>query len=97
MRKFIKSNCWSCAVLLCLLAARTVAAAEPVWPQFRGPEANPVSSNAKLEDKWGKTENVEWMTDIPGRGWSSPIVWGDRVFLTSDNYAGTFEGIAEAP
>ena len=48
-----------------------------------GPEANPVSGEARLPEKWGKTENIEWAAEIPGRGWSSPIVSGDRVFVTT--------------
>ena len=53
------------------------------WPQFRGPNGAGVSTNANLPDKWSATENVAWKTDLPGRSWSSPIVWGDRVFLTA--------------
>ena len=70
-------------MLACLLVAGATAAAEPVWPQFRGPEANPVGKEARLVEKWGKTENVEWVVEIPGRGWSSPIVSGERVFVTT--------------
>lgn len=58
-------------------------AADPEWPRFRGPEANPVGADGKLPDKWSKTENVEWVAAIAGRGWSSPIVVGKRVFLTA--------------
>ena len=57
--------------------------AEPEWPKFRGPDANPVAAKGKLPEKWSKTENVEWTAEIPGRGWSSPIVNGRRVFLTT--------------
>ncbi len=53
------------------------------WPGFRGPSSNPVSDNPKLPERWSKTENVEWVAEIGGVGWSSPIVWGNRVFLTS--------------
>lgn len=53
------------------------------WPQFRGPGALPVSDNPGLPAIWSATENVEWATEIPGLGWSSPVVWGDKVFLTS--------------
>ena len=53
------------------------------WPRFRGPEANPAVPNGRLPDKWSKTENVEWSAEIPGRGWSSPIVNGRSVFLTT--------------
>jgi outer membrane protein assembly factor BamB len=67
-----------------LLAVRgPCAMAQTNWPQFRGPAAAGVSSNANLLDKWSATENVVWKTDLPGRSWSSPIVWGDRVFLTA--------------
>ena len=61
----------------------TLGAADPDWPRFRGPDANPTSANARLPEKWSKTENVEWAADIPGRGWSSPVVSGGRVFLTT--------------
>jgi outer membrane protein assembly factor BamB len=60
-----------------------VRAAEPDWPQFRGPDLNPVGLDQALPDRWSKTENVEWSANIPGRGWSSPIVTGGKVFLTT--------------
>jgi outer membrane protein assembly factor BamB len=53
------------------------------WPQFRGPDSNPTGANAQLADRWSKTENVEWSQEIPGRGWSSPIVTGDKIYLTT--------------
>src|SRR5690349_16371655 len=58
-------------------AAGTAAAN---WPRFRGPGSNPVAENPNLPVSWSKTENVEWVTDTPGTGWSSPVVWGNRVF-----------------
>ena len=69
-----------------------IAADAPEWPRFRGPEGNPVS-NAKLPDAWSKTTNVEWTAAIPGRGWSSPIVSGTRVFVT----AATTDGPSKKP
>lgn len=60
-----------------------VEAAESTWPQFRGPHAAGVSTNPDLPVSWSATENIEWRTDLPGRSWSSPIVWGDRIFLTT--------------
>ena len=55
------------------------------WPQFRGPDATGVvkDADANLPVRWSVDENVAWKTDIPGRGWSSPVVWGKRIFLTS--------------
>jgi len=57
--------------------------ADPAWPMFRGPDANPVAAKGRPPEKWSKTENVEWVTEIPGLGWSSPIVNGNQVFLTT--------------
>jgi outer membrane protein assembly factor BamB len=53
------------------------------WPQFRGAQSLGVAEDPALPDTWSKTENVAWKTDIPGVGWSSPIVWGNRIFLTT--------------
>jgi outer membrane protein assembly factor BamB len=53
------------------------------WPQFRGPGATGVLEDPALPDAWSSSENVVWKTPIPGRGWSSPIVFRDRIFLTS--------------
>jgi outer membrane protein assembly factor BamB len=70
-----------------------VAQAQNVWPQFRGPESNPVGKHARLAERWSKTENVEWSQEIPGRGWSSPIVTGGKVYLTTV----TTEGKSKPP
>ena len=65
-------------------SSQPAAAGEPAhWPRFRGPDSNPVSDNPNLPVKWSKTENVEWVSDVPGVGWSSPVVWGTRVFVTA--------------
>src|ERR1044071_3431811 len=61
------------------------------WPQFRGPGGRGISSNTNLPDHWSSTENVSWRTEIPGRGWSSPIVWGDNIFLTTAITSGEVE------
>ena len=59
------------------------AHAELHWPQFRGPAARGIAEDKNLPVSWSATSNVRWKTDLPGRGWSSPVVWGDRVFVTS--------------
>lgn len=66
-----------------LLPTLPVHAKDIEWPQFRGPESNPVGTHPRLAERWSKTENVEWSQEIPGRGWSSPIVTGGRVYLTT--------------
>ena len=63
-----------------LLTSNTPAEAN--WPQFRGASAGVVEDGI-LPTTWSTTENVDWTLDIPGRAWSSPIVWGNRVFVTS--------------
>jgi outer membrane protein assembly factor BamB len=80
------------ASVVATLAPFMFAAAPPEWPRFRGPLGNPVSA-VRLPDAWSKTQNVEWKAAIPGRGWSSPIVSGDRVFLT----AATTDGPSKKP
>jgi outer membrane protein assembly factor BamB len=53
------------------------------WPQFRGPHGVGISNEANLPTEWSADKNVAWKVKVPGYGWSSPIVWGDRVFLTT--------------
>ena len=53
------------------------------WPQFRGPTGSGVSTNPGLPGTWSGADRVAWKTPIPGRGWSSPIVWGQRIFITT--------------
>ncbi len=72
----------SCLAVMILLSIPIVAQ-EVSWPQFRGPDAMPVSDHPGLPVSWSDSDNVEWSTDIPGMGWSSPVVWGNKVFLTS--------------
>lgn len=66
---------------LTLLMASELSAEN--WPRFRGPTAQGISSERGLPVTWSDTENVVWKTPIPGEGWSSPIVWDDRVFVTT--------------
>jgi outer membrane protein assembly factor BamB len=59
------------------------ALAQTNWPAFRGGAAAGTSAEKGLPDTWSTTQNVVWKAEVPGRGWSSPIVWGDRIFITS--------------
>lgn len=58
------------------------------WPQFRGPTGQGISTEKNLPVTWNRTDNIVWRTAIPGIGWSSPAVWGDRIFLTATDEAG---------
>lgn len=53
------------------------------WPQFRGPTGQGVSEEKGLPLTWSETKNVRWKVAIPGRGWSSPVVQGERIWLTT--------------
>ena len=53
------------------------------WPFFRGPSSQGVTTETNLPLTWSKTDHLAWSTDVPGTGWSSPIVWDNRVFVTS--------------
>ena len=53
------------------------------WPQFRGPSGDGVSAATNLPTAWGGFDSMTWQVEIPGQGWSSPIVVGDRIWLTT--------------
>jgi outer membrane protein assembly factor BamB len=61
--------------------ARSAAAGN--WPQWRGPDGSGISSEKNLPAEWTPTKNIKWKTPIDGRAHSSPIVWGNRIFLTT--------------
>jgi outer membrane protein assembly factor BamB len=73
------------APLAALDAPRTglPAAAEADWPWWRGPALDGKSRGAKAPLRWGAKENVVWRTPLPGSGHSSPVLWGERIFLTT--------------
>jgi len=58
-----------------------VAVAAENWPAFRGGDADGKAAGADLPITWSETENVTWRTRIPGRAWSSPVIWGDQVWM----------------
>ena len=64
-----------------LLAAPLVSHADDVWPRWRGPRQDG-HYGAALPQKWS-AENIVWKTALPGIGQSSPVTWGDRIFLTA--------------
>ncbi|MEZ5353263.1 MAG: PQQ-binding-like beta-propeller repeat protein [Bryobacteraceae bacterium] len=69
-------------VFLATLAYGPCALGED-WPEFRGPSGQGVSAETDLPLAWSPTENVAWKTPVPGRGWSSPSIAHDRVWLTT--------------
>src|SRR3954468_2985683 len=65
------------------LAAFPAAGRGDDWPQFRGPGGTGLSAEKELPAEWGTEKNVQWKVQIPGRGWSWPVVSGDKVFVTT--------------
>lgn len=69
--------------VLIVIALIPVSVAAENWAQFRGPTFNGSTTETELPTKWSTTENVEWATDLPGASAASPIVWEDKVFVSS--------------
>ena len=78
---------WVYVMVLIVLTSVALVKAEN-WPCFRGPSRQGMSQEQNVPVKWSNTENVLWKTPIPGEAWSSPIVWGERVFLTTATDSG---------
>ncbi|HZY89805.1 MAG TPA: PQQ-binding-like beta-propeller repeat protein, partial [Gemmataceae bacterium] len=76
---------------LLFVAALSLAGADGAqnWPQFRGPHGDGKSDATGLPVTWSETKNVVWKTAIHDKGWSSPVVWGDQVWLTTARADGT--------
>ncbi len=86
------------ASLLLAFAIASFAMAQDNSPRFRGADATGVAENhASLPEQWSKTENVLWKASVPGWGWSCPVVWGNRVFVTAvssdDDYDAPKKGL----
>src|SRR5205823_3193606 len=76
------------AFLLLALTAASAALAGENWPQYRGPNGDGVSDATTVPTKWGETENVRWKTAVHDKGWSSPVVWGNQVWVTTAHEKG---------
>src|SRR5712691_3897484 len=72
-------------VVLTILTLAWPVGAQTNWPSFRGVNADGIAKGSVTPTTWNaeKSENILWKTEIPGLGHSSPIIWGDRIFLTS--------------
>jgi len=82
--------------LFCLILIATWALNLPAqqnWPAFRGADSRGISTDETLPMRWSETENVAWSRPIPGRGWASPVVWDDHVYMVTV----ISEGEVEAP
>jgi outer membrane protein assembly factor BamB len=68
------------AATLCLAGGPALA---EHWPSWRGPRGDGTSTEKGIPVRWSETQNVRWKVPIPGKGHASPIVWGDRIFVTT--------------
>jgi outer membrane protein assembly factor BamB len=78
-------------VLFCLLAS--VAFADTNWTQFRGPRGDGTTDSKGLPVSFSETEHVKWKTPVHGKAWSSPVIWGSQIWLTTANEEGTELGV----
>src|SRR5678815_850659 len=69
--------------ILALLLLPCAFARGAEWPGWRGPKGDGHSEEKNVPTKWSDTENIAWKTAVPGKGHSSPVIWGDRIFLTT--------------
>lgn len=83
MQTFFNSLVMICLLALAVHADGGGAEALRDWPQWRGPLGTGVAPGAQPPIEWSDTKNIRWKTALPGKGHSTPIVWGERVFLTT--------------
>jgi len=87
-----------CVGIVALAALRPVArATDDNWAQWRGPDGLGISAETSYAAEWSPDKNIAWKTPVEGRGHSSPIVWGDRIFLTSSIEGGPAPAGHNAP
>ena len=99
--RLLRTMVWLCLVLAALVSMPATAEAQPgvrmvpppndgerYWPRWRGPSGQGVVDGSGYVDTWSDTANVKWRTSVPGSGHSSPIVWGDQIFLTTSRSGG---------
>ncbi len=76
----MKRNSLPCSVILILLSANALPAD---WNQWRGPSGAGISQAKSLPTQWSEKKNIAWKTPLPGRGWSSPVIEGERIWVTA--------------
>ena len=81
MNRLIRAGCFVASC--CLLMGVPIAARADNWPNWRGPDNNGASKETGLATEWSETKNLAWKLKLPGKGGATPIVWKDRIFLTS--------------
>ena len=80
--RIVLTLCFACLLIVC------DSAKSENWMRFRGPTGQGISTEAKLPVTWSATKNIKWKVSLPGKGWSSPIVFEDNVFITASSEEG---------
>ena len=86
--------CIHTVTLMVVVSAQ--ATAQDNWPQWRGPTANGVSTSTGLPVEWSLEKNIVWQTELPSWSGATPIIWGDRIFITSPSRTTVDPAAAEA-
>src|SRR5918996_4065860 len=92
MRPFLPYLLVNCLGLYLVAAER-----DNYWPQWRGPEATGVSRTATPPLEWSETKNIKWKIEVAGRGSSSPVVWGDRIYIQTAIPIGVSDAASHEP
>src|SRR3954451_10708527 len=79
--------------VLTLLTLGALAGRADNWPAWRGPTGQGHSGEKNLPLKWSATENVKWKVALENQGNSTPVVWGDKIFLTQANKGGSVRSL----
>lgn len=79
----MKKTLFALALFQLVLSVPSQNASAENWPEFRGKDGLGHTTASNLPVKWSNTENVTWKVPVPGEGWSSPVIWENRIFLTS--------------
>jgi outer membrane protein assembly factor BamB len=77
------TSCLRLALPICLLLAAGRACGEN-WPQWRGPANDGISAEKNLPAEWSESKNIAWKLELPGMAGATPAIWGERLFLTSE-------------
>lgn len=72
-------------ILVPLIAVLAGVASAENWPQWRGPAGNGISRERGIATHWSRTRNVAWRAELPGPGGATPVIWDDRIFVTSSD------------
>ena len=75
--------CFSLAILASSNHDRGRSTVERHWPQWRGPMGTGVAPDANPPVQWSESQNIRWKIPLPGKGHSTPVIWGDRLFITT--------------